>query len=136
MKTKVVQSFVQKTYDILKNTESFFNKINLRIIQCDSKIQEEVKITNQDEFDTYMKSMKLKGFGGTDFRPVFDRVDELIKSKELTDLNGLIYFTDGFGTFPTRIPSYKTAFVYVDEGLNNPHIPSWAIKAELKEEEF
>ena len=31
-----VQAFVQKTYNVLKSTESFFSKINLHIIQCDA----------------------------------------------------------------------------------------------------
>ena len=47
----LVQTFVQKTYNILKSTESFFSKINLHIIQCDADIQEDVKITTQQEFD-------------------------------------------------------------------------------------
>ena len=38
---KLVQLFVQKTYNILKTTESFFSKINLHIIQCDADIQQD-----------------------------------------------------------------------------------------------
>ncbi len=91
---ELVQKFVQKTYNILKSTESFFSKINLHIIQCDADIQQDVKITNQDEFDEYLKSMKIHGLGGTDFRPVFQYVDKLIEQKEFTNLKGLIYFTD------------------------------------------
>ena len=68
----LVQTFVQKTYNILKSTESFFSKINLHIIQCDADIQEDVKITTQQEFDAYLKHMQLHGLGGTDFRPVFE----------------------------------------------------------------
>ena len=43
----LVQKFVQKTYNILKSTESFFSKINVHIIQCDADIQEDKKITCQ-----------------------------------------------------------------------------------------
>ena len=68
---ELVQTFINKTYKILKNTESFFSKINLYIIQCDADVQEAVKITSQDEFDDYIKNMQLHGFGGTDFRPAF-----------------------------------------------------------------
>lgn len=59
-----VQSFINKTYNIMKSTESFFSKINVHIIQCDTEIQEDAKITNQEEFDTYIQTMQLKGFGG------------------------------------------------------------------------
>ena len=61
VKGELVQTFVQKTYNILKSTESFFSKINLHIIQCDADIQEDVKITCQEEFDAYLKTMTIKG---------------------------------------------------------------------------
>jgi predicted metal-dependent peptidase len=51
---ELVQKFVQKTYNVLKSTETFASKINLHIIQCDADIQEDVKITTQDEFDEYL----------------------------------------------------------------------------------
>jgi len=133
---KTVQCFVQKTYNILKQQENFFSKINLHIIQCDAEIQKDVKITSQDEFDAYIKGMRLFGFGGTDFRPVFDYVDELVRNKEFVNLKGLIYFTDGFGTFPQRKPDYQTAFVFLKDDYFNPDIPPWAIKLVLQTDEI
>ena len=133
---ELVQTFVQKTYNVLKSTESFFSKINLHIIQCDADIQEHVKITNQDEFDEYLKNMKIKGLGGTDFRPVFNLVDKLILDKEFTNLKGLIYFTDGYGDFPAQKPDYDTAFVFIDDEYNNPDVPAWAIKLVLQKDEI
>lgn len=133
---ELVQTFVQKTYNILKSTESFFSKINLHIIQCDAAIQEDVKITTQAEFDEYLKNMKLHGFGGTDFRPVFSYVDSLVEIKEFDNLKGLIYFTDGFGTFPAKMPSYDTAFVFIDENYEIPEVPAWAIKLVLRKDEI
>lgn len=133
---KLVQKFLQKTYNILCQTESFFSKINLHIIQCDADIQEDVRITSSKEFDEYLKKMKIRGLGGTDFRPVFEHVDRMIQNHEFTNLKGLIYFTDGFGVFPKRQPDYHTAFVYIDEGYENPHVPVWAIKLVLKPEEI
>lgn len=133
---ELVQRFVQKTYNILKQQESFFTKINLHIIQCDAAIQEDVKITSQEEFDAYLNTMQLRGFGGTDFRPVFDYVEQLRQAGEFTNLKGLIYFTDGFGTFPERQPDYHTAFVFVDDEYNNPDVPVWAIKLVLQKDEI
>jgi len=132
---ELVQTFLQKTYNVLKSTESFFTKMNLHIIQCDAEIQEHVKITRQEEFDEYIKTMTIKGLGGTDFRPVFSKVDELIKAKEFANLKGLIYFTDGFGDFPARKPDYNTAFVFIDDNYNNPEVPPWAIKLVLQKDE-
>ena len=133
---ELVRKFVEKTYNILKSEESFFTKINLHIIQCDSEIHEDVKITNQEDFDRYMDNLTLKGFGGTDFRPVFEYVDKLIKNHEFSDLKGLIYFTDGWGTFPRVQPEYSTAFVFLDDNYNNPSVPVWAIKLVLTSEEI
>ena len=132
----LVQKFIQKTYNILKQEESFFTKINLHIIQCDAEIQEDCKITSQEEFDRYINSMKIRGLGGTDFRPVFSYVNHLLEIKEFKNLKGLIYFTDGYGTFPNKRPDYYTAIVYIDDGLNNPQVPAWAIKLILKPEEI
>ena len=131
-----VQSFLQKTYNILKSTESFFSKINVHIIQCDATIQEDAKISSQEEFDAYLKSMTIRGLGGTDFRPVFSYVDWLREKKEFQNLKGLIYFTDGWGTFPAKKPDFETAFVFVDDGMNNYDVPPWAIKLVLQKEEI
>ena len=133
---ELVQTFVQKTYNVLKSTESFFSKINLHIIQCDADIQEHIKINTQDEFDEYLKNMRIKGLGGTDFRPVFSLVNKLILDKEFTNLKGLIYFTDGYGDFPAQKPDYDTAFVFIDDEYNNPDVPAWAIKLVLQKDEI
>lgn len=133
---ELVQKFVQKTYNILKSTESFFTKINLHIIQCDADIQEDKKITCQEDFDEYLKTMQIRGLGGTDFRPVFEHVETLRQNREFTNLKGLIYFTDGYGAFPAKKPDYGTAFVFVDDEYNNPDVPPWAIKLVLQKDEI
>lgn len=127
----LVQSFVTKTWNILKQTESFFTKVNIHILQCGAKVEEDAKIRDQDEFDAYMQRMVLRGFGGTDFRPVFEHVDTLIRQHEFANLRGLIYFTDGYGTFPAMPPEYETAFVFVDTGRELPDVPPWAIKIRM-----
>jgi len=133
----LVQKFIEKTYNILKSTESFFSKINIHIIQCDNKIQEDKKITNQEEFDNYIKNMKLRGFGGTDFRPVFSYVDELINNKSFISFKGLIYLTDGMGEYPKKKPNYETAFVFLEDEMYSEYkVPSWAMKVVLREDDI
>ena len=80
--------------------------------------------------------MSIKGLGGTDFRPVFSLVDKLIEDGKFRDLKGMIYFTDGRGTFPARKPGYETAFVFLDNEYNDPDVPLWAIKIVLQDEEL
>lgn len=131
-----VQMFLQKTYNILMQEDSYFSRVNIHIIQCDAEIQEDVVITNRDEFEAYLKSMKILGLGGTDFRPVFRYVDQLIEEKRFRNLKGLIYFTDGYGTFPEHKPPYTTAFLFVEEGYEIPEVPPWAIKLVLQHEDI
>ena len=131
-----VQSFLQKTYNILRTREVFHNKINVHIIQCDAQIQSDEVITSTEDFDRYLENMEIRGLGGTDFRPVFDYVDRLLSEGAFSDLKGLIYFTDGLGTYPSSKPPYKTAFVFVESGYNVPEVPVWAMKVVLSPDEL
>ena len=133
---KIVQAFLNKTYSILKSSENFFRKVNIHIIQCDSQVQSDTKITCDDDFEAFMKQGKLEGFGSTDFRPVFTYVNQCIERGEFENLKGLIYFTDGYGVFPSQKPSYDTAFVFLENDLEQPEIPAWAIKLVLSAEEI
>lgn len=132
----LVNQFITKTYNVLSQEANFFTKINVHIIQCDAEIQEDYKITSKEEFKEVMNNFELKGFGGTDFRPVFKYVDELIDKNEFENLKGLIYFTDGYGTFPSKKPDYETAFVFIDDSYEQPEIPVWAIKLVLRKDEI
>ncbi len=131
-----VQSFLSKTYNILKSRESFHDRINVHIIQCDAEIQSDEVITSTEDFDRYLETMEIRGLGGTDFRPVFDYVDRLLREGGFSDLKGLIYFTDGLGVYPASKPAYKTAFVFVENGYNVPEVPVWAMKVVLRQEEL
>jgi len=132
----LVQAFLRKTYSILKQSESFFHKINVHIIQCDMEVQSDTKITCDEDFDRFLASGKLRGFGSTDFRPVFDYVDEQIAKGEFENLKGLIYFTDGYGIYPDRMPDYDTIFVFLNEDDKKPGVPVWAMEVVLNEPEI
>lgn len=128
---ELVKLFLQETYSILKEQESFFRKINIHIIQCDEKVQSDCKITCEEELKHYMEHFEVVGSGGTDFRPAFEYVEKLCREKEFTNLKGLLYFTDGFGTYPGRMPSFQTAFVFMDSEESDTEVPPWAIKMVL-----
>lgn len=132
---ELVKRFLNKTYSILKETESFSSRVNIHIVQCDARIQNDTKITNMEEMEDFMKNMKLYGFGGTDFRPVFEYVDTLIKNKEFDNLCGLIYFTDGYGTYPTMPTPYKTAFAFLED-YDHKAVPPWAMSVYWKDDEL
>ena len=128
----LVKAFLQKTYSILKGTENFFHKINVHIIQCDNEVQSDTKITCDDDFENFMKYGKLNGFGATDFRPVFDYLDELKEQGEFENLKGLIYFTDGYGIYPEKMPDYDVIFAFLDEDENRGAVPPWSLKVILE----
>ena len=81
-----------------------------------------------------MQHGKLTGFGATDFRPVFDYVNLLLEQREFENLKGLIYFTDGYGIYPERMPEYQVIFAFLGEDENRAAVPSWSMKVVLEEE--
>ncbi len=135
-KGELLQHFLEETYSVLSESESFFRKIHIHILQCDDRVQEDVLITNQEEMKRYMENFTVRGFGGTDFRPAFARVQELLCRRCFTKLRGLIYFTDGYGTFPVKKPPYETAFVFLREDYRDVDVPPWAIKLIVDREEL
>ncbi len=87
--------FLEETYGILSESESFFRKFHIHILQCDDRVQEDVLITSQDEMKQYLEHFTVRGGGGTDFRPAFLRVQELLQRNCFRKLRGLLYLTDG-----------------------------------------
>lgn len=135
-KEELIRKFLDQTYSVLSESESFFRKICVHIIQCDDKVQSDVVIHNQEEMERYMEQFEIHGFGGTDFRPVFGYVNELIAKKAFRRLRGLIYFTDGYGTFPAKKPLYETAFIFLKEDYSDVDVPAWAMKLILEPEQL
>ncbi len=133
---ETVRRFLEETYAILSSSESFFHKVNIHIIQCDAAVQLDKKITSAEELALFMEDFELRGSGGTDFRPVFQYVDRLIEEKAFQNLKGLIYFTDGYGTFPRRRPAYDAAFVFYHEDYTDVNVPPWAMKLILGKDDL
>ncbi|MCD7737621.1 MAG: VWA-like domain-containing protein [Lachnospiraceae bacterium] len=131
---EVVRQFIRRTYQILKDKESFFRKINIHIIQCDAEVRSDTKISSEEDFDDFMEHGRLAGFGSTDFRPVFDYVDALNEQGEFENLAGLIYFTDGYGIYPEKMPGYDVIFAFLNEDENREPVPPWAVKVVLEDE--
>ncbi len=142
----IVCKFVRKTYEILKSTEALFERVNIRILQCDTEVCADDKIANLSELDSWSRHFSVQGGGGTDFRPVFWHVDKLVEEGEFENLGGLVYFTDGYGTYPDWVPSYKTAFVLHKVSAANAwlfdghdpdeNVPPWGITIRLEDDEL
>ena len=132
---EIVQAFLQKTWNLFEERENFFSRFNIHIVQCDMTIREAAVIRSSRQFENYIRNLQLKGFGGTDFRPVFRYADEQIKEHRFRHLGGLLYFTDGDGIYPKERPAYPAAFLFLKDNKDIA-LPPWAIKYILEEDEL
>ena len=82
-----------------------------------------------------LSDFTIAGGGGTDFRPAFSYVSELISDGQLKNMCGVLYFTDGKGIYPAKRPPYETAFLLLGEE-KHPDVPAWAMKLILHEEDL
>lgn len=131
----LIENFLKETLTILTQTDSFFKKSKVRIIQCDDKVQIDEEVKNEQEIKALMRRFKVVGGGGTDFRPAFSYVNGLLETGGIKNLSGLIYFTDGKGIYPKKRPDYKSAFLFLDD-YDEALVPAWAIRLRLTQEEF
>lgn len=96
---------------------------NTTVMSCDAAVHEEVTV---DKFDDIINVVKFKGGGGTDFRPPFDRIAKWEKKPTM-----LIYFTDGFGTFPDQ-PDYPVLWAFTKQ-----HAPApWGDSVTVEDADF
>lgn len=79
----------------------------LLVIQCDDRIHQWQYIETGSELPN-----KVLGGGGTSFTPVFDRIE-----KEQLKPDVLIYFTDMFGTFPSKSPPYPVIWASITKEI-------------------
>jgi predicted metal-dependent peptidase len=93
-------SITQRTLDVfLSESRAILEVVRPRRIiftQCDAAIHEWTEIDDIDELRG-----EVKGGGGTDFNPVFDKIKQ-----EGEEPDVLVYLTDLYGSFPSQAPHY------------------------------
>ncbi len=134
-KDEQVQMFLNETASMLLDEESFFQKIRIVIMECDDQVQRIEVINSREDMDRYRSGIRIEGGFGTDFRPVFEKTEELRREHFFENLGGLIYFTDGYGVYPEKPTDYDTAFVFVqDSDYEDEKVPDWALRLYIREE--
>ena len=128
----VVQAFLRETCALLFREDLVAERMHILILLCDDRIQEEIVLHNRQELTAFADTVTIRGYGQTDFRPVFARVSDLLARGELPDFQGLLYYTDGLGIFPGEAPPFETVFILSRETF----VPEWAIKYVLHEDEL
>lgn len=78
------------------------------VITTDTEVKEHVKISSIGDIT---RKLKFIGGGGTDFRHVFEK----IKNCEF-----MIFFTDGYASYPTKAPKYPVLWVLTKDHQKPP----------------
>lgn len=73
----------------------------IHVVWCDAKVHKVDEVEDSADIDT----LKPAGGGGTDFRPVFDWIEE-----NGVRPDALVYLTDMLGTFPKHEPNYPVVW--------------------------
>ena len=93
----LLDTFLTEVNFIMEQTQNYV----IDLLVCDDKIHSHTTFTSGEKLE-----VKLIGGGGTDFRPVFKRIEQ-----EMDDVKLLLYFSDLEGVFPKEIPSYNVKWI-------------------------
>lgn len=91
-----------------------FKRFTLYIIFNDADVWDVVEVKNGNK--SKIARLQPKGGGGTDFRPVF----KLIKKQFANSIDCLVFFTDGYGDFPSSSPYFSTYWVTQSDDVKWP----------------
>jgi len=88
------------------------NPARLLVFWCDAAISREYDLDDAQDLEALFHDWRTDGVGGgggTSFVPVFDRLNEMGVVPDM-----LVYFTDGYGTFPEE-PRYPTIWASITD---------------------
>jgi hypothetical protein len=100
---EILRRFGSEMRGILLSVPSY----TVHLLACDAAIAVEQTFESEEPFEI----PELKGGGGTDFRPVFERV-----ASEGWDVDLLVYMTDAQGRFPDKPPEYDVLWLLSESG--------------------
>lgn len=92
--------FLSELYGILQAC----TEVRAWVLSCDAKIHAVVQADGQTPLEELLDT--VRGGGGTDFRPVFEWIEE-----HGINPSCVVYLTDGYGTYPDTQPSYPVLWV-------------------------
>jgi predicted metal-dependent peptidase len=79
----------------------------LTVLQCDTRI------TSRQEFepgDNIVQAVTIRGGGGTDFRPIFEALENECETPSV-----LVFLTDMDGTMPDHAPQYPVLWIKTNQ---------------------
>lgn len=130
---EIMQGFLSELLAILRDAGG--PNVEFTLIQCDAEIQSVQNMTREDTVEQIMAGMKISGFGGTDFQPVFEYIDRENCLREGNKFRGLLYLSDGYGSFPRKKPDYPVIFLFPRGELYDEMVPSWVTTAHITDDQ-
>lgn len=126
--------FLSQIMSIFREISAHFTFEKIFLIQCDYNIKNVCEFSEIEELAEVNGSMRMYGFGGTSFTPVFRWTEKnLIEQGEQVDC--LLYLSDGEATFSVSKPEYPVFFILPEEKMGNTNfIPNWVRKVSIKSE--
>lgn len=115
---QIIDRFFAELSGILSDV----NPRRVLAIWCDATVHRIDELTDANDLND-VRAKKVPGWGGTDFNPVFDYVDQ-----HNLNPDALVYLTDGYGDFPKHAPSYPVLWGSISTEVRYPfgevvHIP-------------
>lgn len=129
----VMRGFLSELLAILRDAGG--PNVEFTLIQCDAEIQSVQTMTREDTAEQILNGMQVVGFGGTDFRPVFNYIEGENCSCEGKRFRGLLYLSDGCGDFPRKKPDYPVIFLFPRGEYYEGMIPSWVTTASITDDQ-
>ena len=122
----VCKIFLQETLGILRDISAGAPRFRITLMQCDTEIQSVDILESPQQVEELFDHFTAKGFGGTDFCPVFEKIDAMRTDGSLPRVRGLLYLSDTHGCFPDHPPDYPTVFLIpaVDQ-IGYSQVPEW-----------
>ena len=134
---EVMEGFLQELLAILRDAGG--PKVEMTLIQCDTEIQSVQVIGREDSAEMLMGGYQVHGFGGTDFRPVFEYVTAQREGGDGRAFRGLLYLSDGCGNFPDEKPDYPVAFLFPRDEAGWDYgwfeIPEWVTQVRITKDD-
>ena len=127
------KKFLEELLSVLRS----FSDFCVTLIQCDAQVHRVERLTSEDGVEDLLDSFTMCGGGGTDFRPVFQYLEKACENGDEPQVNGLLYFSDGCGTFPKKAPEYPVAVLIPQEELcyGVPELPDWVTLVTIMEDD-
>lgn len=129
---EVMCDFLREIGNILRDVSDMGSFEKIYLLQCDTEIQQVDCYESPEGFPTQL-GRQMKGFGGTDFRPVFDWIEQQAE-EGAGKPDVLIFLSDGEGIFPDEEPNYPVHFV-LSRKTCYP-IPKWIHTSYVEEEKL